>query len=90
MTSTLKSLFAVSENYPELKANEMFSQFQSRITDIENQIADRRELYNDWVNTFNTRIEQIPYNMIAGWLNYMPRELFKSAEFDRQDVQVKF
>jgi LemA protein len=90
MTSTLKSLFAVSENYPELKANEMFSQFQSRITDIENQIADRRELYNDWVNTFNTRIEQIPYNMIAGWLNYMPRELFKSAEIDRQDVQVKF
>ncbi len=90
MTSTLKSLFAVSENYPELKANEMFAQFQSRITDIEGQIADRRELYNDWVNTFNTRIEQIPYNMIAGWLNYAPRELFRAAEVDRQDVSVKF
>ena len=90
MTSTLKSLFAVSENYPELKANDMFSQFQKRITEIEGQIADRRELYNDWVNTFNTRIEQIPDNMIARMMNYIPRELFKAAEVDRQDVQVKF
>ena len=68
----------------------MFAQFQKRITEIEGQIADRRELYNDWVNTFNTRIEQIPDNMIARMMNYIPRELFKAAEVDRQDVQVKF
>jgi LemA protein len=90
MSSTLKSLFAVSENYPELKANEMFSQFQGRITVIESEIADRREFYNDSVYTFNTRIEQIPDAFIARMLNYTPRELFKAAEADKQDVEVKF
>ncbi len=90
MSSTLKSLFAVTENYPQLKANEMFAQFQGRITEIESEIADRREFYNDSVYTFNTRIEQIPDAFIARMLNYTPRELFKVAEADKQDVEVKF
>ncbi len=90
MSSTLKTLFAVSENYPQLKANEMFSQFQGRITAIETEIADRREFYNDSVYTFNTRIEQIPDAFIARVLNYTPRELFKAEESDKQDVEVKF
>ncbi|HEY9166600.1 MAG TPA: LemA family protein [Candidatus Kryptonia bacterium] len=90
MTSTLKSLFAVSENYPELKADQMFIQFQGRITEIESQIADRREFYNDSVNTFNIRIAQLPYLFIARMLNYMPAELFKAADADKQDVTVKF
>jgi len=83
-------LFAVAENYPQLKANEMFAQFQSRITQIESEIADRREFYNDSVYTFNTRIVQIPDVFIAKLLNYMPGELFKATEIDKQDVEVKF
>ncbi|HUI30068.1 MAG TPA: LemA family protein [Candidatus Acidoferrales bacterium] len=90
MTSALKSLFAVSENYPELKADEMFVQFQNRISEIESQIADRREFYNDSVNTFNIRIAQIPYVFIARLLNYTPQEFFKAADADKQDVAVRF
>ena len=90
MTSALKSLFAVSENYPELKADQMFIQFQSRITDIESEIADRREFYNDSVNTFNIRIAQMPGVFIARVLNYTPAEMFKAADVDKQDVTVKF
>src|ERR1700737_3607138 len=56
-TSALRSLFAVAENYPQLKANENFIRLQNRITELENEIADRREYYNDSVNTFNTRIQ---------------------------------
>ena len=90
MTSTLKSLFAVSENYPDLKAEQSFIQFQGRITEIESEIADRREFYNDSVNTFNIRIAQLPYVFIARMLNYTPAEFFKAQDTDRQDVTVKF
>lgn len=90
MTSTLKSLFAVAENYPELKADQSFTQFQTRISEIEDQIADRREFYNDSVNTFNIRIEQIPDMFVARMLGYTARELFKAAESDRADVDVQF
>ncbi len=90
MSSTLKSLFAVAENYPELKADRSFAQFQGRISDIENQIADRREFYNDSVNTFNIRIEQIPDVFIARMLGYTRKELFKADEADRQDVKIEF
>lgn len=90
MESTLKSLFAVAENYPDLKANQSFIQFQTRISQIEDQIADRREFYNDSVNTYNVRIEQIPHVFIARMLAYMPRDLFKVEEADRQDVDISF
>ena len=83
-------MFAVAENYPELKANESFLQFQARISEIENHIADRREFYNDSVNTFNIRIEQIPDIIIARMLGYTSRELFKVADADRADIEVKF
>jgi len=90
MTAALKSLFAVAENYPELKANDMFLQFQNRISDIEEQIADRREFYNDSVNTFNIRIEQIPYVIVANMLHYEKKDLFKVDESDRKDVEITF
>ncbi len=90
MTGALKTLFAVAENYPELKADRSFNQFQNRISEIENQIADRREFYNDSVNTFNIRIEQIPDMFIARMLGYTPRELFKADESDRKDVEISF
>ena len=90
MTSALKTLFAVAESYPKLQANENFMNFQSRVSEIENQIADRREFYNDSVNTYNIRIHQIPYVFIANMLAYKEKELFQVSEKDMKDVKVKF
>ncbi len=90
MTGALKSLFAVAENYPELKANSNFMQLQQRITELEERIADRREFFNDSVNTYNIRVQQVPEVFLAGLMNLQPREMFKAAEQDRQDVEVKF
>jgi LemA protein len=90
LTQSLGQFFAVMEAYPDLKANQGFLQLQSRISELENQIADRREYYNDTVATFNTRIQQIPDSMVAGWLSLQPAELFKVSDADRQDVQISF
>ena len=90
LTRALGQFFAVAENYPVLKADQSFLQLQSRISEIENQIADRREFYNDTVTTFNTRIQQIPDKFVADWLAYSPAELFQVSEDDRRDVEVKF
>ncbi|MEJ2007922.1 MAG: LemA family protein [Acidobacteriota bacterium] len=90
MTGALKSLFAVAENYPDLKADNNFMQLQQRISELEERIADRREFFNDSVNTFNIRIQQFPDMMLAGMMNLQPHDLFKATEEDRQDVQVKF
>jgi len=90
MTGALKSLFAVAENYPELKADNNFMQLQQRISELEERIADRREFFNDSVNTFNIRIQQFPDMILAGVMSLHPHDLFKATEEDRQDVQVKF
>ena len=89
LTGALKTLFAVAENYPDLKANSNFLQLQSRITDIEEKIADRREFYNDSVNTYNIRIQQLPDVLIARLMSFQRHELFKVTEEDRRDVEVK-
>ena len=88
-TSALKSLFAVAENYPDLKASDNFLKFQVRISEIENYIADRREFYNDSVNTYNIRIEQIPYVFVARLLNYTRRDLFRATDSDRRSFGVR-
>lgn len=90
MSGALRGLFAVAERYPELKANENFLKLQSRITELEERIADRREFFNDDVNSYNTRIGQIPDVFIAGFMNLKPREFFKVSDEDRRQVQVKF
>jgi LemA protein len=90
MTSALRGFFAVAENYPQLKANENFTRLQVRITDLESQIADRREYYNDSVTTFNTRIQQMPDTFIAAFMRLTPRELFKVEEADKTDVPMAF
>ncbi len=90
MTGALKTLFAVAENYPDLKADNNFMQLQGRISELEERIADRREFLNDSVNTYNIRIQQFPDMMLAGLMNLQPREFFRATEEDRQDVQVKF
>lgn len=86
----LKTLFAVAENYPDLKANQNFLQLQSRISYLEGQIADRREFYNDSVNNYNIRISQIPDMFVANMLNMKAKELFKALEEERKDVEIKF
>ena len=89
ITGALKSLFAVSENYPDLKANNNFMQLQKRISELEEKIADRREFFNDDVNTYNIRIQQLPDVFVARMLNLQRHDLFKVAEEDRRDVEVK-
>jgi LemA protein len=90
MTSALRGFFAVAENYPELKANNNFQQLQKRITELESQIADRREFYNDSVNTFNIRIQQIPDTFVAAFMNLKAREMFKVQDGEKADVAMKF
>lgn len=90
LTGALKTLFAVSENYPQLKANENFNQLQNRISSIENELADRREFYNDSVNTYNIRIQTIPDVVIANMLRYTSEEMFKATEQERKDVKISF
>src|SRR6202140_3993750 len=90
MTSALRGFFAVAENYPELKANNNFMQLQKRITELESQIADRREFYNDSVNTFNIRIQQMPDTFVASFMNLQPRPMFKVEEADKADVPMSF
>lgn len=90
LSGLLKNLFAVAENYPDLKANQNFSQLQQRISYLESQIADRRELFNDSANIYNVRINQIPDMWVAGMLKMLPKELFKVSEEDKKDVDIKF
>jgi LemA protein len=90
LTGALRGLFAVAENYPQLKANENFLRLQNRISELEERIADRREFFNDDVNTYNTRINQIPEVFLASFMELKPREMFKAQEEDRRLVGVKF
>ncbi len=85
----LGNLFAVAENYPELKANEQFQHLQNRISQIESQIADRREFYNDGVNANNIRIEQFPDTIIARFFNFGSRKLLEFEERELKDVNIK-
>ncbi len=90
LTDTLRSLFMVVERYPDLKADKSFRQLGARISEIENQIADRRELYNDTVNLYNIRIEQFPDVLVAKPFNFNNRQLWKIDPAHRQDVEVSF
>jgi LemA protein len=90
MTSALRGFFAVAENYPDLKANSNFEQLEKRITGLESEIADRREFYNDAVNTLNIRIQQMPDTLVASFMNLTPRPMYKVEEADKADVPMTF
>lgn len=90
VASALKALFAVAENYPQLKANENFLKLENRISELEERIADRREFFNDDVNTYNTRIGQIPDVFVASLMGWQRREMFTVSEQDRRQVEVGF
>ena len=85
----LGNLFALAEDYPELKANESFQHLQSRITGLEHDIADRREFYNDSVNIKNIRIEQFPDVVVARSMGFRPADLLEFAEKEKADVDMK-
>ena len=89
ITGALRGLFAVAENYPQLKANDNFLKLQNRISELEERIADRREFFNDDVNTYNTRIRQIPDVFLASLMALKSRDMFKVSEEDRRLVEVK-
>lgn len=89
LRSGLGQLFAVVEAYPELKANEHFMQLTSRITALENAIADRREWYNESVNVHNIRIEQFPDILIARLFGYVAQPLLRFAAAEKADVDMK-
>lgn len=87
-SGALKSLFAVAENYPDLKANNNFLMLQKRISELEDMIADRREFFNDDVNTYNVRIQQFPDVLIARLMNLPHKEMFKVSDEDKRQVAI--
>ena len=89
VASALRGLFAVAESYPDLKANQNFLKLQTRISELEERIADRREFFNDDVNTYNTRIKQVPDMFLANMMNLKARDMFKVSEEERQAIEVK-
>lgn len=89
LRGSLANLFAVAEAYPDLKTNEQFLNLQTRISSLENAIADRREFYNDSVNINNVRIEQFPDALIANLFDFPPRHLLEFSADEKTDVDVK-
>lgn len=85
----LGQIFAVAEAYPELRANEHFMQLQSRITALENAIADRREWYNESVNLHNVRIEQFPDLIVARLFQFEAKPLLEFASAEKSDIDVR-
>src|SRR5450631_13886 len=81
-------LFAVAENYPQLKSDETFRALQTRITALEESIADRRELYNEQVNLNNIRVQVFPDSMVAGWFGFRSAHLLEFAAPEKTDVDV--
>ncbi len=90
LSGTLKTLFAVTENYPDLKASQNFLQLQDEISDTENKIQASRRFYNGNTRDFNIKVETFPTNLIAGQLGFKKYEFFQAAEGEKQNVQVKF
>ena len=90
LSNTLKSLFAVAESYPDLKASNNFLELQRELSDTENKIQAARRFYNTNVRDLNIKIESFPSNVIANMFNFKQMELFEAAEGEKEPVSVKF
>ena len=91
LSSTLKSIFALSENYPDLKANQNFLELQRELADTENKIQAARRFYNSNVKDFNTKLQVFPTNIIAKQLGFTARNFFEITEaVEKENIQVKF
>ena len=91
LSGTLKTIMAVSENYPDLKANQNFLEMQEELRNTENKISFSRQFYNDSVTMYNTKLEVFPSNLIAGWFKFTAESLFAAeSEEARKNVKVNF
>lgn len=90
LSGTLKSLFAIAEAYPELKANDNFIKLQDSLSEIENELQGARRYYNGTVRDFNTKIMVFPNNLLAGILGFKAREFFAAEESEKANVKVDF
>ena len=91
LSSTLKSIFALSENYPDLKANQNFLELQRELADTENKIQAARRFYNSNVKDFNTKLQVFPTNIIAKQLGFTARNFFEITEaVEKENIKVKF
>jgi len=90
LSSTLKSLFAVSENYPELKANENFIRLQDELTGTEDKIAYARQFYNDITTRYNIRIQTVPSSIVAALFKFSKKVLFEAPQSERAVPKVEF
>jgi len=90
LTSTLKTLFAVAENYPELKANENFSKLQEELSDTEDKVTYSRQFYNDAVTIYNNKIQVFPNNLVAGIFGFREESLFNADDATKTAPKVQF
>jgi LemA protein len=90
LTDALKTLFAVTESYPDLKASRNFAELQEELATTENRIAYSRQYYNDAVLTYSNAIQTVPANMVAGMSGFTAREYFQAPGEERGPVQVRF
>jgi LemA protein len=90
VSDTLKSLFAVAENYPDLKANQNFLSLQEELTDTEDKVAAARQFMNSTVMDYNTKLQVFPSNMIGNMFGFKPQEFFAASEEEKKSISVKF
>ena len=91
LSDTLKTIMAVSENYPDLKANQNFMSLQEELTNTENKISYSRQFYNDTVTRYNTMLETFPSNLVASMFHFEPEQLFEAESQEaRKNVKVDF
>jgi len=89
LSGALKSIFALSESYPDLKANQNFLELQEVLTETEDQIAASRRIYNENATYFNTKTEMVPANIIANMFNMKHMDLFEAEESEKENIKVK-
>ena len=90
LEKAISKLFALTESYPDLKANTNFQQLQSELTETESKIASARQFYNDTVLMYNNKVEMVPSNIVASIFKFKTEPFFEVAEAERENVQVKF
>ncbi len=90
LSNTLKSILAIAENYPNLKANENFKELQEELSDTENKIAYSRQFYNSNVLDYNTKLQVFPTVILANMFGFQPAEFFAATEEEKKEIHVKF
>ena len=88
LNNYINGILAIAENYPELKASEQFLNLQKSLTKMESQLQAARRLYNNEVTSYNTKIETIPTNIVAGIFGFKPQELFQIEEYKRENINI--